>query len=41
VIQGYHHRDEGQEYQNQSYTRDLMSRQVGGYNQRVPYTQPQ
>ena len=35
MIQGYHHRGEGQEYQNQSYSEDLMSRRVGGYNQSI------
>jgi len=41
VIQGYHHRGEGQEYQNQSHSGDLISRQVSGYSQRAPYTQSQ
>ena len=29
---------EGQEYQNQSHTGDLMSRRVGSYNQKALYT---
>jgi len=41
VIQGYHYRGEGQEYQNQSHIGDLMSRRVGSYNQRAPYTRSQ